>query len=188
MERIQKSSLTGVNAAALRRIKKDYAANKRTLREIADEHGISWQAISTRARIEGWPRKKGKIGKIPARQKSDASRRGEVVTPKQLGLRLRRIVANEIADIEGRKNSEDDAEREKTIRRIASLTRSLDKLKLIKKPEQEKSADGKQKRGKPVEGAGLRDELERRLARLAAGSGEGGVSGEPERSGNSLAS
>lgn len=188
MERIRKSDLIGVDAAALRRIKKEYAANKRTLREIADEYGTSWQAISTRARIEGWPLRNGKTGKPPIKQKPDGPQRGEIVTPKQLGLRLRRIIANEIADIESRKNSDDDAEREKTIRRIASLTRSLDKLKLIKKPEQEKSADGKQKRGKSADGAGLRAELERRLARLAAGSGEGGVSCEPERSGDGLAS
>jgi len=188
MERVRKSDPIGIDGAVLKQIKKEYAANKRTLREIADEYGISWQAISTRAWREGWPPRGGKTGKSPVRPKLDGPQRGETVTPKQLGLRLRRIIANEIADMESRKNSEDDAEREKTIRRIASLTRSLDKLKLIKKPEQEKSADGKQRRGKSADGAGLRAELERRLARLAAGSGEGGVSCEPERSGGGLAS
>lgn len=188
MERVRKTDLAGMDVAALKRIKKEYTANKRPLKEIADEYGMSWQAISTRARLEGWPRKSGKTGKPPAKRKIDSHPRGEIVTPKQLGLRLRRVIANEIADIESRKDSADDAEREKTIRRIASLTRSLDKLKLIKKPEQEKSADGKQKRGRSADGAGLRAELERRLSRIAAGSGEGSVSHEPERGGDGLAS
>ncbi len=188
MERVRKSDLIGIDAAALRRIKKEYAANKRALREIADEYGVSWQAISMRARLEGWPPRNGKTGEPPITQKREVAERGDIVAPKQLGLRLRRIIANEIADIENRKDTEDDAEREKTIRRIASLTRSLDKLKLIKRPEQEKSADGKQRRGRSTDGAGLRADLERRLARLSAGSGEGGVSREPERSGGGLAS
>jgi hypothetical protein len=114
-----------------------------------------------------------------------AETRGDIATPKQLGLRLRRIIASEIADIEDKAESKDDAEREKTVRRLASLTRSLDKLKLIKRPEQEKSADGKAKRGKADDD--MRAELARRLARIAAGDTPEDVSGEPEPGGDGVA-
>jgi hypothetical protein len=187
-DRPRKSDLPGVDATGLKRIKKEYVANKRLLQEIAAEYGVSWQAISMRARLEGWPLRNGSAGAPPVMPPREIDERGDLVTPKQLGLRLRRIIANEIADIENRSHSEDDAEREKTVRRLASLTRSLDKLKLIKRPEQEKSGDGKTKRGDAAGGASLRAELERRLARLHAGGKEDGVSGEPVGSGDGLAS
>lgn len=188
VEKQRKSDLIAADAAALKRIRREYIANKRTVTEIAAEYGTSKQTISMLAQMQGWPLRNGRIGKPPVMPEREVDERGDVVTPRQLGLRLRRIVANEIADIESRPPGEDDAEREKTIRRIASLTRSLDKLKLIKKPEQEKSADGKTRRGKPADDDALRAELERRLARLHAGSGEAGVSREPEPERDGVAS
>lgn len=189
MNRVRKSDAFAADAAVLKRIRREYIANKRTVTEIAAEYGTSKQTISMLAQMQGWPLRNGKTGTPPVMPaQPTADERGDIATPRQLGLRLRRIIANEIADIESRAESEDDAEREKTIRRIASLTRSLDKLKLIKKPEQEKSADGKTKRGKPADDDALRAELERRLARLHAGSGTAGVSGEPEPEGDGVAS
>ncbi|HEY4343046.1 MAG TPA: hypothetical protein VGN05_01760 [Parvibaculum sp.] len=189
MNRIRKTDALAADPKRLQKIRKAYLGD-REVAEIAAEYGTTKQAIAMLAQLQGWRLRNGKIGKppaMPAQPKADD--RGDIATPRQLGLRLRRIIASEIADIEEKTDSKDDAEREKTVRRLASLTRSLDKLKLIKRPEQEKSADGKTKRsGKPADDAGLRAELERRLARLSAGSGEGGVSGQPDAAGDGMAS
>lgn len=187
MDRIRKTDALAADPKRLAKIKAAYAG-ERAVAEIAAEHGVTKQAISMLAQLQGWPLRNGKTGTAPAMPAQPTSdERGDLATPRQLGLRLRRIIANEIADIESRARSEDDAEREKTVRRLASLTRSLDKLKLIKKPEQEKRADGKaRRRGEAADDAGLRAELERRLARLAAGSGEDGLSGGSDGSGDGV--
>jgi hypothetical protein len=189
VDRVRKTDALAADPKRLLKIKKAYLG-ERGVAEIAAEYGVTRQAIAMLAQLQGWPLRNGKTGKPPVMPKQPtADERGDLATPRQLGLRLRRIIASEIADIESRSHSEDDAEREKTVRRLASLTRSLDKLKLIKRPEQEKRADGKTKpRGKPADDAGLRAELERRLARLVAGSGAGRVSGEPDAAGDGLAS
>jgi hypothetical protein len=188
MNRVRKTDALAADPKRLLKIKKAYLG-ERGVAEIAAEHGVTKQAIAMLAQLQGWPLRNGKTGTPPNMPKQPkADERGDLATPRQLGLRLRRIIASEIADIEDKADSKDDAEREKTVRRLASLTRSLDKLKLIKKPEQEKSADGKAKRGKAKSDAGMRAELERRLARLAAGSGAQSLSDKPHGSGDGLAS
>jgi hypothetical protein len=185
MDRIRKTDALAADAKRLQKIKKAYLGEL-GVAEIAVEFGTTKQAIAMLARLQGWPLRNGTTGKPPTMPKQPtAETRGDIATPKQLGLRLRRIIASEIADIESKTESKDDAEREKTVRRLASLTRSLDKLKLIKKPEQEKSADGKTKRGKADDG--MRAELARRLARIVAGDAPDDVSGEPEPGGDGVA-
>ena len=49
------------------RIELDYRAGVKTLRQIADEHGISHGAINKRAKRDGWERKKATRQQEPAR-------------------------------------------------------------------------------------------------------------------------
>lgn len=99
------------------------------------------------------------------------------VEKKRLGLaaRLKALLAREIADIEARGLAAmDEGDKEKIARRLSSLVRSFDKLAEIERV----AKAGKKKRTVygEKEHAAMRDELERRLDKLAAETGAASVS------------
>lgn len=150
-------------------IRADYEIGSRPLAEIALEHKITTQKITSRARAENWP-KRGEVAE---------EKRLETELPQDaeaLAARLTKLIAREIADIERqRKTERDEAEGERQARRLATLVRSIDKLHEIEKAvrlakRNDPEADKAKRR---AEDELIRAELESRLARLLDGGGKG---------------
>ncbi|WP_293325796.1 hypothetical protein [Parvibaculum sp.] len=162
-------------------VERAYADPEMSVMEIASSLGMSAQALTARAAREGWPLRSGR-----SRAKKLASGEHAVAGRlKQANLltRLRRLIDREISDIEKEYEQEGaPADRERAAKRLTVLVRSLDKLTEIQNATKKaKPADGADKSGDT-----LRTELERRLARLAAGDGAGGVPDKPDGEGSGV--
>ncbi len=162
-------------------IRRDYEDIEKPLAETAANAGMSWQKLVYLARGAGWtPRTPPDKPSPPASELGGSS-----LAPSKLATRLKRLIAREIESIEGEIAHERDAvEKERDARRLSTLVRSLEKLndiKAAKAKREPKSADGAE------DGGALRAELERRLARIAAGDGASEISREPESGGDGLA-
>ncbi|MGB3808906.1 MAG: hypothetical protein WA943_02355 [Parvibaculum sp.] len=163
-------------------IRARYEDLAQSLAEIAASEGVAWQKISSYARRAGW--KLRQPPKSEARRAADLA--GAALMPTKLASRLKRLIAREIDAIEGESTQDRPAlERERDARRLSTLVKSLEKLndiKAAKEKREPKSADERNGDGD------MRAELERRLARLSAGSGAAGVSCEPDAAGDGVAS
>ncbi len=167
-----------------RAIRKRYENLGLPMSEVAAGTGMAWQKIAGYAARHGWEMRKPRTPK----QKVEAVR-DVALMPTRLATRLKRLIAREIEALESECTDERPAlERERDARRLSSLVRSLEKLNDIKaaktKRDDKKDGDSLYAPGSDAE---MRAELERRLARFAAGDTESGLSGEPERGGESLA-
>ena len=157
-------------------IRADYEIGKRPLDEIALEHRITRQKISSRARAENWPKR----GEVAEEQRLETELPQDA---EALAARLTKLIAREIADIERqRKTMRDEAEGERQARRLATLVRSIDKLHEIEKAARlakrnDPEADKARRR---AEDESIRAELESRLSRLAGGGGKGRVPQKPD--------
>lgn len=139
------------------RIRVDYEIGARKLKAIGLEHGITSQKIAARARHENWPKRAEAAEAPPPKTGGELPEDAEA-----LATRLTKLIAREIADVEGqRRITRDDAEGERQARRLASLVRSIDKLHEIEQAaRQAKKNDPDSDRKK------RRDEDERILAGL----------------------
>jgi hypothetical protein len=181
MAHVKKSACGGlkVDWAEIRR---DYEDLDKPLAETTAKAGMTSQKLVCLARGAGWM----------LRKPPDASARpaselmGSALKPVHLATRLKRLIAREIESIESEIAHERDAvEKERDARRLSTLVRSLEKLNDIKAAK----AKREPKSGDPAEDSdAMRAELEGRLARLAAGDGARGISGEPDAGGNAMAS
>ncbi|HEX7774922.1 MAG TPA: hypothetical protein VF449_00180 [Parvibaculum sp.] len=164
------------------KIRRDYENAKKPLTETAAKAGMTWQKLVSIARGAGW--KPRTPPELPMRPSNELG--GSSLAPSRLATRLKRLIAREIESIEGEIAHERDAvEKERDARRLSTLVRSLEKLndiKAAKAKREPKSGDGAD------DGDAMRAELERRLARLAAGDGANGISGQPDTAGDALAS
>lgn len=168
----------GPDWAAIRLL---YEDRSNALTAIADFAGVSAQKVIRHATVNGWQsRTAAKYRDAPASELM-----GSALKPVRLATRLKRLIAREIESIEGEIAHERDAvEKERDARRLSTLVRSLEKLNDIKAAK----AKREPKSGDTAEDAeALRAELERRLARIAAGDNAGGVPCEPRPEGNGLA-
>ncbi|MCE9649556.1 MAG: hypothetical protein K8R18_08040 [Parvibaculum sp.] len=165
-------------------IRPRYEDADQPLTEIADEAGVSWQSIAAHAKRNGWALRQPP--KSPTRRAADLA--GAALMPSKLASRLKRLIAREIDAIEGESTEDRPAlERERDARRLSSLVRSLEKLNDIKAAKEKRDPRRADNRTGGGDGA-MRAELARRLARIAAGGGPDGVSGEPEPGGDGVAS
>ncbi|MEP0706924.1 MAG: hypothetical protein ABJL17_03745 [Parvibaculum sp.] len=157
-------------------IRADYEIGARPLAEIALEHKITIQKISSRAWRECWP-KRGEVEEA----KTLATELAE--DAEALAARLTRLIAREIADIERqRKTERDDAEGERQARRLATLVRSIDKLHEIEKAARQakKNDPDSDKARRRAEDEAIRAGLESRLARLFAAADQAQVPEEAD--------
>jgi hypothetical protein len=163
-------------------IRRDYEDIEKPLAKTAAKAGMTSQKLVCLARGAGWMLRKPP--EVSARPASELA--GSALKPAHLATRLKRLIAREIESIEGEIAHERDAiEKERDARRLSTLVRSLEKLNDIKAAK----AKREPKSGDTAEDSdAMRAELERRLARLAAGEGAGGISGQPDASGDGLAS
>ena len=148
------------------RIRADYEIGARKLGAIALEHGITPQKIAARARADNWPKRAEVVQAPQPRTGGDLPEDAEA-----LATRLTKLIAREIADVEGqRRTTRDDAEGERQARRLASLVRSIDKLhELEQAARQAKKNDPDSDRKKRRDEderiyAGLRDRFARCFA------------------------
>jgi hypothetical protein len=166
----RETTASGPPCADWAEIRRDYEDAAAPLDRTAAKAGMTKQKLIRLASGAGWkPRTPAK------KHKPAAELNGGALKPASLAARLKRLIAREIEAIEGESTSaRDAAEKERDARRLASLVRTLEKLKDIKASKtKRKDADAKD------DGDDLRAELHRRLARLAAGDGAGGIPGEP---------
>lgn len=162
---------------AIRRAYEDSAV---PLAATAAKAGMSPQKLIRHAIDAGW-----KMRTPPKKAKPAADLKGGALKPSSLAARLKRLIAREIEAIEGESTGErDPAEKERDARRLSSLVRSLEKLNDIKAA---KLKNPKGSGGKEEDGDALRTELQRRLARLAAGDGVEAVSGKSVAGGGGVA-
>lgn len=164
-------------------IRAEYEIGARALVEIALEHKITIQKISSRAWRESWP-KRGEVEEATALA-TELPEDAEA-----LAARLTRLIAREIADIERqRKTERDEAEGERQARRLATLVRSIDKLHEIEKAARQakKNDPESDKARRRAEDEALRAGLESRLARLFAAADAGKVSEEADAEGSATA-
>ncbi len=155
---------------AIRRAYEDGAV---PLVETAAKAGVSTQKLIRHATDAGW-----KMRTPPKKAKPAAELKGGALRPTSLAARLKRLIAREIEAIEGESTgARDPAEKERDARRLSSLVRSLEKLNDIKAA---KLKNPKGSKGKEEDGDALRTELQRRLARLATGSGVEAISRQPD--------
>lgn len=176
-----KKSVSGAAKFDWVEIRRDYEDIEKPLAETAAKAGMNWQKLVGIAKAAGW-----KPRTPPAKPAPPASELGgSSLAPSKLATRLKRLIAREIESIEGEIAHERDAvEKERDARRLSTLVRSLEKLNDIKAAK----AKREPKSGDSAEDAeALRAELERRLARIAAGDNAGGVPGEPDPEGDGLA-
>lgn len=156
--------------AAIRRAYEDCAV---PLAETAAKAGMSTQKLIRHATVAAW-----KMRTQPKKVKPAADLKGGALRPTSLAARLKRLIAREIEAIEGESTgARDPADKERDARRLSSLVRSLEKLNAIKasKLKQPKDTGAREE-----DGDALRTELQRRLARLAAGSGADTISLQPD--------
>jgi hypothetical protein len=143
------------------------------LKDLAAAHGMHWQTIVIHGRKAGWKPRSARTQK----QREEAARDAGL-QPSRLATRLKRLIAREIEAIE-KENTEDRpaTDRERDARRLASLVRSLERLNAIKaaKAKREDKGDDEGEGGDE-----MRAELERRLARLAAGDAKAGLPRQPD--------
>ncbi len=162
-------------------VKRAYADPAIPLRETAATLGIPWQTLSAKATREGWPMRcaQSRAKNAAPEERATAGR----LKQSNLLTRLRRLIDREISDIEKEYEQEGaPADRERAAKRLTVLVRSLDKLTEIQNATKKaKPADGAEKSGDA-----LHAELERRLARLAAGDGAGGVPEKPDGEGSGV--
>jgi hypothetical protein len=148
------------------RIRADYEIGARQVKEIAAEHQISIQKITSRATRDGWPKR--------AAVKAERRPRTGGALPvdaEALAGRLIKLIAREIADVEAqRKVTRDEALGERQARRLASLVRSADKLHEIEQAaRQAKKNDPESDRKKRrEEDERIYADLQRRFALLFA--------------------
>ena len=164
-------------------IRAEYEIGARPLVEIALEHKITIQKISSRARLENWP-KRGEIEEA----KALATELPE--DAEALAARLTRLIAREIADLERqRKTERDEAEGERQARRLATLVRSIDKLGEIEKAARQakKNDPESDKARRRAEDDAIRAGLESRLARLFAAAETARLSEEADGAGSAAA-
>ncbi len=148
------------------RIRADYEIGAKRLQEIADEHAIKFQKITARAQRDNWP-KRAEVAVAPTpKTGGDLPEDAEA-----LAARLTKLIAREIADVEGqRRMTRDDAEGERQARRLASLVRSIDKLHEIEQAarqakKNDPDSDRKKRRDEDERiHAGLRDRFARCFA------------------------
>ncbi|MDE1173853.1 MAG: hypothetical protein PW790_09310 [Parvibaculaceae bacterium] len=144
------------------RIERDYVAGVRPVIEIANEAGMPVGVLVREVRRRGWPLRTGK--------KKAGSRHG-------LAARLKKLIEAEIEDIEGQELGERNAaDRERDARRLSSLLGSLGKLFEIERDQ----SKGKKTPVRKGEGDAFIQELERRLARIAAAGHPAEIPEEPQ--------
>ncbi|MDO8838526.1 MAG: hypothetical protein Q7V31_06315 [Parvibaculum sp.] len=148
------------------RIRADYEIGAKALKVIAQEHGINWQKITTRATRDGWPKR------AEVRTERRPRTGGALpVDAEALAGRLIKLIAREIADVEAqRKVTRDEALGERQARRLASLVRSADKLHEIEQAaRQAKKNDPESDRERQIaEEDRVYAELQSRFARYFA--------------------
>jgi len=144
------------------RIRADYEIGARKLKAIGLEHGITPQKIAARARADNWP-KRGEVAEAPPpKTGGDLPEDAEA-----LATRLTKLIAREIADVEGqRRMTRDDAEGERQARRLASLVRSIDKLHEIEQAARQakKNDPDSDRKKRREEDERIYAELQRRFA------------------------
>ena len=164
-------------------IRADYEIGTRSLSEIALEHRITTQKITSRAWRESWP-KRGEVvqeAALATELPDDAE---------ALAARLTKLIAREIADIERQSMvTRDDAEGERQARRLSSLVRSIDKLHEIEQAARlaKKHDPASDKAKRAAEDKRLRAELEQRLARLFAAVDADGLRERADAAGSAAA-
>ncbi len=152
------------------RIKRVYQGDDK-LACIAKEYGLTVQKIVAHAKREGWPLR---YEKQKAAKRSMASGNTD---PATLRKRLTALVERQIAEIEGRlAEALESRDHERDARTLSNLTRTLDKLIELKRTAAAERAEAKRKREETNSDDGtktddaLRQDLARRLARIAAAS------------------
>ncbi|MFP4003313.1 MAG: hypothetical protein ACLFV8_06025 [Alphaproteobacteria bacterium] len=155
-----------------------YADHSVPLREIERRCGVARSTITSRAKREGWPARRPHRHNILHRPKY-----------RILINRMFRTLDRQMREIEQRLKAEaasgrSATARERDARTLSSLTRTLEKLgDLEKEAAAAVSAEAQSDahdREETLDTEGMRAELEGRLARLLAETGENGVSGKPE--------
>lgn len=148
------------------RIRADYEIGARKLKAIGLEHGITSQKIAARALHENWP-ERGEVAEAPPPKTG-----GELPEDAEaLATRLTKLIAREIADVEGqRRITRDDAEGERQARRLASLVRSIDKLHEIEQAARQakKNDPDSDRKKRREEDERVYAELQHRFARCFA--------------------
>lgn len=170
---MQKTAVT-VKEPDWEAIRPRYEGEAISVMMLAAEYGLTRQKLTSQAVMLGWRLRKPR--RTP--EQKEAELVGSQLMPSKLATRLKRLIAREIDAIEGETLADRPAvERERDARRLASLTRSLEKLNEIKarKAMQEGKTDGEFATDED-----LSAELERRFARFYADGSADSVSGEPE--------
>ena len=160
--------------AAIRHLYEDRSV---PLADVAKKAGMAWQKVSRHAAQSGWKMRTPP----PAPDAPAGELTGAALMPSKLAARLKRLIAREIEAIEGENaRTRDAAQKERDARRLGSLVRSLEKLNDIKAAKIKRDPKSGTDR---CDGEAMRAELERRLARLAAGAGEESLSARPDGGG-----
>lgn len=138
---------------------------------IAKEYGLTVQKIVAHARREGWPLR------YETQQTTKQKRTPVSADPATLRKRLTALVERQIAEIEGRlADASASRDHERDARTLSNLTRTLDKLIELKRAAATDRAEAKHMREKAngddraKSDDALRQDLARRLARIAAAS------------------
>ncbi|MDO8289730.1 MAG: hypothetical protein Q7T44_10975 [Parvibaculum sp.] len=148
---------------------------------LADEYGVAWQTLAIYAARHGWAMRK--TLRTPVQKAADLV--SSQLMPSRLASRLKRLIAREIEAIEGETLEDRPAvERERDARRLASLVRSLETLNEIKARKDKQEGNGN---GERATSEDLSAELERRFALFHATGETGGVSGQSEPGGKTVA-
>jgi hypothetical protein len=150
-----------------------YADDSLTLKQIARLSGVPVTTIASRARRRGWPERHG-------RRKT----RQTQATFRTLLKRIFRALDRQMREIEQRLDMAEQtgrrgADMEHDARALASLTRTLEKLRALQREAAAEAARG-QGDGADAGADAHRMELERRLSGLLAATGEVGVPEQPE--------
>lgn len=176
---ISKRIMSGTPEQDWAAIKRAWAEDKLTPKEIAAAYGLSYQKLSARARAEGW--RKGESGR-----EGNAEKQRPASTP-GLMKRLRQLLERQIEEIENTESEEGGAAaRERDARTLSSLIRTMEKLLEMQREREARRRARNEERGEDAEL--LRGELARRLARLARSADAGNVSGEPDEKGSGVSS
>ncbi len=137
---------------------------------IAKKYGLTVQKIAAHAKREGWPLR---YEKQKAVRPTTAQR---LADPATLRRRLTALVERQIAEIEGRlADGSESRDHERDARTLSNLTRTLDKLIELKRAAASDLAEAKRTRQSKEKDEGakaehaLRQDLARRLARIASG-------------------
>jgi hypothetical protein len=151
-------------------VRAEYEAGGDTLKTIAERHGVSRQAVSYRAKRDRWMRAK------PAAEHTDRQSPDDPLA--RLETALRRVALGFEESLEAAVHAEPD-ERDRALKALDLFLKTTEKIMALRRKEDqanealESAASGPKESQSSEE---LRDELERRFARLRAAIGAPGIS------------